>query len=174
MKTRRKTYLRIITLLLSLLLFSACGQAGNAAGNAGAQGGETGAEIGAGEADQGGIPVTVEKVAPDTVTVSLTDEILNTVGEQNEIRIRFYDNDSRNGDMSYPLLRHIGQSVPSVKQDRILRRDPIFKRTAPHGNGRFRHRIGIKRLLTVPIMRPCFPIGMSRAVRKCCRKGASL
>ncbi|MBQ6441126.1 MAG: hypothetical protein IJJ13_00855 [Lachnospiraceae bacterium] len=119
MKTTKIPYFRIITALLaSLWLFSACAQTGNAV----AQGGETGAEIGAGEADQGVIPVTVEKVAPDIVTVSFTEEILNTMGDQNEIRIRFYYDDDRNGGFElssspeFWVVTTIGEAGPNLAE----------------------------------------------------------
>lgn len=95
MKTTKKAHIWIMAaLLLLLLMCAACGQAGDAAGEAAAQNGAIAA--GAGEAAQGSAAVAVVKAAPDTVTVSFTDEILNTMGDQNEIRIRFYYDDSRN------------------------------------------------------------------------------
>ncbi len=95
MKTTKKAHIWIMAaLLLFLLMCAACGQAGDAAGEAAVQNGAIAA--GAGEAAQGSAAVAVVKTAPDTVRVSFTDEILNTMTDRNEIRIRFYYDDSRN------------------------------------------------------------------------------
>lgn len=123
MKTTKKARLWITTVMMACLLtFTACGQAGNVTSEAEAQSGTTDLETGADETNREGTPVTAEKVAPDTVTVSFTDEILNTVTDRNEIRIRFYKDDVRNSGFelssspTFWAVGSIGEGGPNLAE----------------------------------------------------------
>lgn len=121
MKTTKKAHIWIMAaLLLLLLMCAACGQAGDAAGEAAVQNGAIAA--GAGEAAQGSAAVAVVKTAPDTVRVSFTDEILNTMTDRNEIRIRFYKDKMRNSGFelssspTFWAVGSIGEGGPNLAE----------------------------------------------------------
>ncbi|MCR5452236.1 MAG: hypothetical protein K6F00_06365, partial [Lachnospiraceae bacterium] len=102
----------IFSILTLSIILSACGKAGNSGGSASNAEG----------ASQGTVALTVEKSAPDTVFVSYTDEILNSLGDNNEVRLRFYSDEDRSGGYelsaspSFWAVSTIGESVPNLAE----------------------------------------------------------